>query len=71
MGKLAKEKCKCGSNVFEKVDVTPPGNKKKRYFMRCKKCGLVVFAHRCKSGNNMLDLGLLFWKKICKVSKGA
>lgn len=35
-------KCPCGSKYFEDVDVTPVGASNRRYFTRCKRCGLVI-----------------------------
>jgi len=35
-------KCSCGSKHFEDVDVTPVGASNRRYFTRCKQCGLVI-----------------------------
>lgn len=35
-------KCSCGSKHFEDVDITPVGVSNKRYFTRCKQCGLVI-----------------------------
>ncbi len=44
---LQKEKCPCGSKMFEDVDATPAGMDKRRYFTRCKKCGCVIYTYRC------------------------
>jgi len=41
-GKLGKNKCYCGSTMFEKVDITPVGMMDKKYFTRCPQCGLVI-----------------------------
>lgn len=41
------KKCSCGSQYFEDIDVTPGGYQEKRYFTRCKQCGLVVAAVGC------------------------
>lgn len=41
------KKCSCGSHSFEDVDVTPGGYREKRYFTRCKRCGLVVATVGC------------------------
>ncbi|GMA98353.1 hypothetical protein [Pelosinus sp. IPA-1] len=39
---MSKSKCRCGSTIFETVDITPFGMEDKRFFTRCSKCGLVV-----------------------------
>ncbi len=41
---MGKKRCKCGSSRFEQVDVTPVGCSEEQYFIRCSKCGLVVFS---------------------------
>ncbi|SDD39556.1 hypothetical protein SPACI_028340 [Sporomusa acidovorans DSM 3132] len=46
---MALNRCSCGSKFFENVDVTPAGVKEKRYFTRCKQCGLVIAAHGCRA----------------------
>ena len=44
---MLRNKCSCGSNQFEDVDITPVGVTDKRYFTRCKQCGLVVAVYGC------------------------
>jgi hypothetical protein len=44
---LVGRKCVCGNKCFENVDVTPSGAKDKRYFTRCKQCGLVISTYGC------------------------
>lgn len=39
---LAKQKCRCGSLQFEKVDITSAKDTQPRYFVRCAKCGFVA-----------------------------
>ncbi len=40
---MRKRRCRCGSSRFERVDMTAAGASRTRYFIRCSKCGLVVF----------------------------
>ena len=42
---MVMNRCSCGSKYFEDIDVTPVGITKKRYFTRCKICGLIVAVH--------------------------
>lgn len=44
---MFRSKCSCGSSQFEDVDVTPVGVQDRRYFTRCKHCGLVIDVHGC------------------------
>ena len=39
---MGRSKCRCGSFVFETVDITPVGMVDRRFFTRCSKCGLVI-----------------------------
>lgn len=39
---MGKNKCYCGSTLFEKVDITPVGMIEKKFFTRCTQCGLVI-----------------------------
>lgn len=41
---MGKKRCKCGYTRFEKVDITPVGCNDPQHFVRCGKCGLVVYS---------------------------
>ncbi|MBP2630764.1 MAG: hypothetical protein H6Q70_1392 [Firmicutes bacterium] len=67
-------KCSCGSKHFEDVDVTPVGASNRRYFTRCKQCGLViaVFGDDQKEtyydclANSLSEIGKKLKTYICK-----
>jgi len=42
---MSRSKCRCGSTIFETVDITPFGMAEKRFFTRCCKCGFVVVGY--------------------------
>lgn len=36
--------CLCGCSRLEEIDMTPAGELERQYFVRCSKCGLVLFS---------------------------
>ena len=42
---MKRERCKCGHQCFETIDITPGGCNETQYFVRCCKCGLVAFSN--------------------------
>ncbi len=41
------KQCSCGSTSFENVDVTPIDGAEKKYFTRCRQCGLITAVYGC------------------------
>lgn len=60
--KNKRHKCQCGSSVFENVDITSASSPHKRYFTRCRKCGLVIRGYQ--SGTIPAVLQVL--KRVCE-----
>ena len=61
-----KNKCQCGSLRFENVDITPVNTpEKKRYFIRCRKCGLVVRSYQ----SSKIPAVLQAVKLVCEMVK--
>lgn len=57
-----KNKCRCGSLVFENVDITSANSSEKRYFTRCRKCGLVVRSYQ----GGRIPAVLQALKRVCE-----
>lgn len=62
-------KCSCGSKYFEDVDVTPVGASNRRYFTRCKQCGLVIAVYGGDQKETYYDRASNLLSKIGKVLK--
>ena len=60
-----KNKCQCGGSAFENVDITSAGSPQKRYFTRCRKCGLVVRSYQ----SDRIPAVLQALKRVCEKIK--